>query len=783
MMYRLYIFLLIFIYSNLLEAQNFALSGHIYYNDRSQILPFATIKSLSSKKDFLSDENGKYNIKVVRNDTIICSYVGCIPKQVVVNNQDSVDIVLAPDTFLLKDIVVKGKYKPVQMSTNGLMVNVSNMRTDGKMLTDVLNQMPTIKVTGQSINMSGKNAVLVYINQHQIYLEGSDLITYLNSLSPGIIKKVEIISTPPVQYEAEGNVGIVKIETSKNINPGWQGRIQSLYCQAYYPSYGGSVHLNYVGKKFSIDGVFLGTKSIEYNKSCYTNYFKDETVSTYYPRRSKEKILHTFLTLNYDVNVNNQLSATFQIPLYNRTNTCDLDNTTKYICNTDYSVDSIMTSKGDELSNKNLFSSELFYKRIFHNDSYLMMTVGYINNNVKNNRTWLSSLKSKKLCNDDENNISQGHQKYNIYTGKVDYYYNIKDLELYGGYKMTYTYSSSLNSLVNDGLVKDISASDQFDYDEFIHAFYLNMSKSFGHLSFKSGLRAEYTHTKCYSYNLEEIDKNHYFKFFTLVGLGYMFDNNNIFNLSYSNRVKRPQYQMFDPFRWYISKYDYSVGDPFLKPAYINNIELTYLHGNALFCKFYYSHTSNEVGRMVILDTLSIQNQIEKAGNFFKISTLGVNLNYAMTLCTWFESTFNGELTHSKYYSRNAAFREISGWGGVLSIDNYFNIGHNFVLSLYLEDDVPGYYNYRKNDNSFLMNASISFVNNKKNVLLKLDANDIFKTSASKYYYYSNDIKQEYDNYYDSRYVNIVFTWKFGNIFNKNKKHFESSNAEEKDRL
>lgn len=780
------LFIYLFLIPVFAGAQNISVSGHVYYVNKSQALPFATIRNSRTYVEVLSDNKGNYTIDAAERDTLVCSYVGCIPRQVFLDGRSRVDIVLSSDTLHLKDVVVTGKRKPVQLSTDGLVVNVSNLRTKGKLLSEVLDQMPTLKVNDHSVEMTGKSSVSVYINHRQVYLQGQDLVAYLNSLSPDIVRKVEIISTPPAQYEAEGDIGIINIETTKAVNPGWQGRVQAVYSQARYPSVGSSVHVGYTGKKFSFTGVLLGNRGQAYTKSNYTNYFQNETVSTNYPRKDREDMAQSLLTFVYDINKKNQLSATFQIPLYDRSKTTDLDNTTRYRNTSNLSVDSVMTSKGIERSKNYLFSSEAFYAHTFNDHSELMMTLGYINNYVNNNRSWLSSLESEDLRSADEEYTSLGHQKYNIYTAKADYDGHFQNWKLDGGYKLTYTHSSSFNSLLmqdGDGPKTDLPAADLFNYDEWINALYVNVARTFGAFSLKAGLRAEYTHTKGYSRNLDETDKNHYFRLFPVVGLMYTISNKNIFGLSYAGRVERPQYQMLNPFRWYISKYDYSVGDPFLKPAYINNLELTYLHDNAFYCKLYYSYTSNEVGRMVFLDTLNIQNQIEKAGNYLSISTLGLNVNYTLKSGSWFESTLSNDLTHSVYGSNNSAFREVKGWGCEFSADNYFYIGDNIVLSLYAEDDVPGYYNYRKTDNSFLLNAGISWVNNKKTLSLKLNGNDILKTSAPRYSYYSNGVRQEFHNYYDSRFVSLALIWKFGNIFNKSKNYFDSSNSEEKDRL
>jgi hypothetical protein len=105
------------------------------------------------------------------------------------------------------------------------------------------------------------------------------------------------------------------------------------------------------------------------------------------------------------------------------------------------------------------------------------------------------------------------------------------------------------------------------------------------------------------------------------------------------------------------------------------------------------------------------------------------------------------------------------------------------MLTLNLSNDFPGLYNYRNRYNIFQTDAGLSYVNSKKNLEIKIMANDLFKTSGPKYYYYSNGIKQIYENYYDSRMIKMLVSWKIGNWHNKSNKQLESSNIEEKGRL
>ncbi|RTZ49669.1 hypothetical protein EJ377_04765 [Chryseobacterium arthrosphaerae] len=65
-------------------------------------------------------------------------------------------------------------------------------------------------------------------------LSGSELITYLKSLRSENIEKIEVITTPPAKYEAQGNSGLINIVLKKNQNLGWNGSITSSLQQQTY---------------------------------------------------------------------------------------------------------------------------------------------------------------------------------------------------------------------------------------------------------------------------------------------------------------------------------------------------------------------------------------------------------------------------------------------------------------------------------------------------------------------------------------------------------------------
>lgn len=85
---------------------------------------------------------------------------------------------------------------------------------------DALATTPLIKVDDNSgVSIAGKSGVAVMINERMLNLSGSELITYLKSLRSENIEKIEVITTPPAKYEAQGNSGLINIVLKKNPEP------------------------------------------------------------------------------------------------------------------------------------------------------------------------------------------------------------------------------------------------------------------------------------------------------------------------------------------------------------------------------------------------------------------------------------------------------------------------------------------------------------------------------------------------------------------------------------
>src|SRR5665213_4256511 len=95
-----------------------------------------------------------------------------------------------------------------------MVINVKNSITDaGGSALDVLEKSPGVTVNRQnnSIAINGKNGVVVMINGRLTYMPMDALFQLLAGTNADNIEKIELITTPPAKYDAEGNAGYINI--------------------------------------------------------------------------------------------------------------------------------------------------------------------------------------------------------------------------------------------------------------------------------------------------------------------------------------------------------------------------------------------------------------------------------------------------------------------------------------------------------------------------------------------------------------------------------------------
>lgn len=657
----------------------------------------------------------------------------------------------------------------VQRKSDGFLISIAgNIETQGRETSEVLKQIPFLTVSDDVLAMYGKTSVVVYIDDRKVRLEGPTLLAYLNSLPPEIIKTVEVITTPSSEYDSNDNIGIVKITTKRNIMPGWKGNIRTGYLKNTYSSFLGSTFLNYTGNKFYSEISFMFSDFSELNTSQYSSYFQTETMNVYNPRKSKYIDCELNALLGYKINEKSTVSVDLQIPIHNSNDISDIENTAMLLNPISLQVDSTIISNGVTKKNRATFNAGLTYTWDISNESVLSVNVDYLSNNIKSNRSMTST---------DNYYFTNGNMTNEIFTSQVDFMFSLLGFTVNSGYKISY-----VNNHSEDSITQPVLLGNKYIYNEMVNALYFSCDRRLGRWTVKAGLRAEYTQHTGKSASVNNIHSDNYFKIFPSIYVMREIDDANIISLSYAERVERAHFQYLDPFRWYISTYDYTEGNPYLKPSYIKNVEVNHTYKDMFSTSLYYTRQDDKIGQMVILDSTDMMNQIQKPDNFLDCNIVGLRLYTMFKVSSWYKIMFEGDLSYIQYQSNRDEFTDLDGWSGIITMSNTFSIFENMQLFCDIEDKLPGLYDYRNMENSLNISIGASYAIKKTGVQIRMLVNDVFKTANPAYSYVSGGVNQRYTNNYDTRYFRLMLVWNFGNQFNRNRET-NRSNGDEQNRL
>ena len=192
-----------------------------------------------------TDENGYFEIETNFSGSIRVkiSNVGFqeyLSEKININRNNSVfelgEISLSDEAFALDDVSVLAKKLPYKRKIDRTIISLENEpNTQGSSVLDILERTPGVILDRQnnSLSMLGKDGVNVMINGKMTYMPTSALVQFLNGMSSDNVKSIELITTPPSKYDAEGNSGYINIELKKRLDEGINGNLSATNSFSY----------------------------------------------------------------------------------------------------------------------------------------------------------------------------------------------------------------------------------------------------------------------------------------------------------------------------------------------------------------------------------------------------------------------------------------------------------------------------------------------------------------------------------------------------------------------
>ncbi len=760
------------------------------------LLSFVTISARSSSGvvySAIADSTGTYRIHLKDTGGYRFSYsrINYTSKSTMipVYRDTVVNVTLAFSGTRLSELVIPGKRLLLERRVDRFVVNFDNADfLKGKNTTDVLRAAPGIYINNGIIQMADKDNVIVFINDLPVYLSGRDLVSYLNSLPQEQISSIEVISNPPAKYDAEGNIGVINVIMKKNVTPGLKGSARIDYLQGTYPGAYGSANIDYKTKKLSFFSMIGGYDISSYTLTRSMYEYPGETLYNDNPRKNHYDNLNGQIGFDYILSKGTTTGINYLFIASANVTIKDLAN------RVDYSslpgvIDSSLFTNGVTEQHSSQNNINYYLDHNFGRSGMSMsIQLAFLQNDSKSNRPFSSAMLAGATEDATQYFMTTGTQNNHIYTAKLDFTYPMKAFNLSWGGKLSFINNhagSNFYDFVNSVYLEDTTQSDAFIYTENTQALYVNLVKSIGRWSFQAGLRGEFTQTSGNSIVLKQIIDTSYYGVFPTANISYTLPKNSSLSISYGRRISRPPYSYLDPFRWYIDKYFYAEGNPYTQPSFTNTVELGLSLGSQLHFKAYYNRLTNGFGQIVDLLPDSVDVQRQTIQNYLSKSTYGLSVHRYFNRIPWLESIWQFDFNYQQYYSIVPAYPGVNGFSGNFQIYNiiYLKKNKNVQAVLSLSDKPPGIYEYRNIKNAFSLDMGFNYLMPKQRLEFYIYAADVLKTNDPQYSYTSNNVKQIYNNYFDTRQVWVTVKYEFGNSYIHDNAGKTSSNEEEKNRI
>lgn len=744
--------------------------------DHSQSIAWANVVLTRLNGDIvtggISDDDGNFNLQTdsgIYNLTIsFMGYSNFVKEIKLTENLDLGTIVLKADNTL-DEIVITQKKKLIEQKPDRLVFNVENSVTAiGGDALDALSIAPGLSVQNNSISLLGRGESRVMINGRLLQLSAEDLSSYLSAIAASDIKKIEVITSPPAKYEAAGNGGLINIILKKGKLNSWKNSSSVISNINTYNFISLRNSFLYNKNKLSLSLNLNGTKGNSRNTEDFQVFYPSSNWDIDIDSKDGEDNLSAQMLLDYNISKKTTIGIQY---LGNSKSPNMIDKSTSRIVNTSNTLDSLLINNGNNQSKVNSHLINL------HSNSKLdslgtnvSFDLDYFSYDSDQDRGFITNsfLPSREFQGINAAANTFSNQKIENYSIKTDIEQPLEFVNLSYGIKLSTIKNNSdirFFNTISGNPVLDTNISNTFKYEENIQAFYVNGSKKINEKwDIQLGLRFENTKTKGVSVQLNETNTNSYSKLFPSFYASYNKDENNSFSLSYGKRVERPRFRDLNPFRSVISSNTFSVGNPFLRPSFIDNFDFKYTYKNN-FTTNAFLNIRDDGSSIIFTSDVETSTQIATRANFFKQYNFGITQSLLFNKISWLESQNSVTLLGSKTnFTENIGATPQNGFMINANSSNKINLNKTTKLQLdayYSSPFKTGLFSVGEM-HSIDLGINKQFLN--KQLQVAVLVKDIFnRSSLNNFESTVNSVKQVYAQNDNNRFIRLSASYSFGN--------------------
>ena len=605
---------------------------------------------------------------------------------------------LVLDVKQLSEVTVEAQKPLFEQHLDRLVVNVqSSITSAGATALEVLERSPGITVNRQnnSLAMSGKQGVIVMINGKPSRIPMEAVMQMLSSMSAANIEKIELITTPSAQYDAEGNAGVVNIVIKKNQNFGTNGSYALTMGYGRYERPAASFNLNHRNQKLNLFSDY---------SFAYTHFW--QSMRNQRQVTHQQKIIRTNTLTGRDPVVTNHTGRIgFEYTLTSKTTLSGLVSgfsnkfDIKEISNTQIYHFSQLTSsiegKHQEINHWRHLMGNLNLQHMLPNDQELNLDLDYLYYHDNNPHQFAYSYFPKQEGNLADNIRIEKLTPIHVWVGKGDYKKGLAEhTKLEAGLK------ASLSRLENNVLVEDLQEgswqtnpafSQNMEMLEDIGAGYLNFNHTFpSKINLQAGLRGEYTRTDLGTPEDPTLIQRRYFNLFPSFFVSKDLTKESSLQVSYGRRITRPTYNNLAPFVYFIDPNTFFSGNINLLPAITDAFQATYRFKNIYLLSLGLSYDKNPIIPWQVYVDPETNKQVAHADNLKNSYSYSLTFTLPIRITSWWD--INNNLMGVWQVNRTAIegkdIKLQAGFGQI-------NMTQSFKLPSNFSAEITGFYQTR----------------------------------------------------------------------------------------
>ncbi|HUS03641.1 MAG TPA: outer membrane beta-barrel protein [Chitinophagaceae bacterium] len=775
-------------------------------DQQSKAVPSATVSLLNAKdssaiKFSVSDKEGKYTFSNIKEGEIIISvssvgfekyfsssftYKGgqkTMPVIVLHNNKKDMTAVSVEVTRPL-----------IEMHLDRMVVNVNASPTNaGSNVLEVLAKSPSINVDMDgNISLNGQQGVLILIDGKKTYLSSKELATLLRSMPSSTADQIEIMTTPPAKYDADGMAGVINIKTKKSRNDGLNGTVTSSIQAATFtqegknyvlPAVQNNITFNYRKNKINISG------SVGYNN--YNNRAIAIYDKTYFaPDGTVNGYNYFLVNMHYRGNYSPLNFAIDYTP--GKKNTIGIAAST-ILSSGDGTRNRISTVKD---GNSQLLSN---YTALMNRTDHFNKTTGNINwkhtidttgqefsldaDYVRYSFPAEEALVTNYSVPAGQTFLNTNSKTATVITAfKGDYTKPIKKGRIEAGVKTSFV-NTKLNNeffrFVNNKWETQPTLNNYYTYEENINAVYINVNRQIKKWSFQTGLRLETVEANGKQTITNAGFRNTNTGLFPSIFIGYDIDPNNTAKVSFSRRINRPSFYALMPYVSIVDSLDIWHGNPYLKPEHSNRIEVSYGLKSKYFFTFSYTVTRD------VIRFIAAQVGTQRATEFYpvnidKLKNISLTVSSPFKITAWWDVNIFTSLFGNKYYNIQngvpSAFH--------ISLGHY--ITNSFKFSKTLKGELITNYSTRNTDqlatnegrlDNFSLGLQKQILKEKGSITFNIT--DPFLWNKNRYSSHYIRMYEAGTYSYPTRSITLAFSYRFGKVNNQSRQRTTASQEEQ----